>query len=91
MGYAEAMSRKIPVSTAEKVVNQYILAQMGLRGENAASISKKLDRSYPYVRDRTQGRKPWAISDIEAFSHLWGIPVKEFFSDSVSIRPESKD
>lgn len=85
------MSRKIPVSATEKVVNQYILAQMGLRGESASSISKKLDRSYPYVRDRTQGRKPWAISDIDAFSHLWGIPIMEFFSGSVSIRPANQD
>ncbi len=79
------MSRKIPVSATEKAVNHYIRAQMGLRNETASSICKQLDRSYPYVRDRVQGRLPWAISDIEALSALWGIPVVDFFSTTVRL------
>lgn len=81
--------RKIPVTPKERNVNQFILAQMGMRKQTIHSIAKQIDRSDKYIRDRRDGIQAWAISDIEAFSQLWGIPFTEFFTESIEIQPIS--
>lgn len=68
--------RKIPVTPKERSVNQFILAQMGMRKQTIHSIAKQIDRSDKYIRDRRDGIQAWAISDIEAFSQLWGIRLR---------------
>lgn len=66
-------------------MNRNIRTQLALRGENAKSIAKQIDRSYTYVLSKLDEKTAWQLSDLEHLSQVWNIPIFDFFKTTVDL------
>lgn len=80
------MNQASSISSTEKGVSNFVRAQMGLHGETGFSLAKKIGKSYTYTRERVEGIRAWTVADLETLSHLWSIPIVDFFSTTMQLK-----